>query len=328
MSELLIVNAEDVRNILNMPLCIDAVAEAMKALSNDTINVPLRSFAKLRDDKGVLAIMPGSSSNPPTFGLKVLSLLPQNPASNRPAIQGFTALFCHETGRTLSIIEAASVTAIRTAAASGVATRELARKDVETHGIVGTGVQCDTHASAILSARPNIQETRIWGRNFNKAQTRASELSSSLKAKIVAVKDIQDVSTCDVVSAVTASSEPLILNADVQDGAHINLVGSHTPNKREACSDTVARARLYVDVKSAALSEAGDILIPMKEGRITENDIVGEIGEVLNGQIPKRSSEDEVTLYKSLGNAAQDLLACWAVYEAAKEKGVGQWVTF
>jgi len=327
MSKVLFINETDVHQILTMDRCIDAVDGAMRALSSDAVNVPIRSFMSLPEDKGVMAVMPGAAAQPPFFGLKVLSLLPDNPNHGRPTIQGFSALFDHNTGELVSIVESASVTAIRTAAASGLATRELARPDVKSHGILGTGVQSVTHAQAILSARPGITKTLIWGRDFAKAQARAEELSDRLGIDCQAAEDIAEVCGCDVISAVTASAEPLIQYEFVQPGSHINLVGSHVPQKREACSDTLANAKIYVDVLKAALVEAGDLLIPMSEGRISAEDIQGEIGEVLLGKAPARQSVDDITLYKSLGNAAQDLFAAVATYQSACEQEIGQWVT-
>lgn len=303
---------------------MNAMAQAARALYTGHVGAPLRSFTPLAGERGVLAMMPAAAADPPVFGIKTLSLLPANPAEGRPAIQGLIALFNHHTGAPCAIIDGASVTAIRTAAASGLATRTLAKKGARTHGILGTGVQSLSHAEAVLTACPQLQETRIWGRDFNKAKAAANRLQEALKSPVVAVEDRANATRCDVVSAVTASPTPLIEHSNVCPGAHINLVGSHTPNKREACSQTMAQARLYVDGREAALSEAGDIVIPLAEGVINHDHIIAELGAVLSGEAQGRTTPDDITVYKSLGNAAQDLFAAWTLYCHAKQAGTGQ----
>lgn len=326
-TDLLILNRQDVETHLTMSLCIDAVDTAMRALSADKVISPLRSFAPIGEDRGVLALMPAATTNPPYFGVKTLSLLPANPSQGRPAIQGYVALFDQETGAPAALIDGVSVTAIRTAAASGLATRELARADVKSHGILGTGVQSYTHAKAILEARPDLERTLVWGRSQDKAETVARALSSELDRQVEAAS-LDEAVACDVISAVTATAEPLIEKPSIKPGAHINLVGSHTPKKREASSETIAAGRLYVDLKSSALKEAGDILIPMNEGLISEGHIVGEIGEVLLGGAPGRADASDITIYKSLGNAAQDLFAAAALLDAARKSDAGTRVEF
>lgn len=327
MQDLLILNAQDVKTFLPMTACIEAMAIAAKAVSNGDVNAPLRSFAHLPEDRGVLAMMPAAAADPPVFGIKAMSLLPDNPAAGRPLIQGFVALFHHETGAPCALVDGAAITAIRTAAASGLATQTLARKDARVHGILGTGIQAMTHAEAIAAACPQLEETRIWGRDFEKAKTVATALRDVLTSKVVAVEEREDALDCDIISTVTASAQPIVKRTDIQVGTHINIVGSHTPDKREVCSETLAAGCLYVDGAAAALKEAGDIVIPISEGSITPDHIIAELGEVLSGRATGRKSADDITLYKSLGNAAQDLFAAWTLYQRAKQVGAGQGVS-
>lgn len=317
-----IVNASEVRELLPMNECLDVMARAMQAASGGEVHVPPRTFMSLYDDSAILGLMPGSVRDPKIYGAKVVSLHYENPKAGLPAIQGFVALFDHDRGTPLAVIEGAEITAIRTAAASGMATRCLARGDACTHGIFGTGVQAVSHIEAIAAARP-ISETVIWGRDFAKAKALARDQSEKYDFHIRATDDAAEAGACDVISTVTASSQPVLEGQSVRDGAHVNLVGSHTPTAREADSDLVARGSVYADLLESLMNEAGDILIPLNEGRITKDNIRGEIGQVLNGDISGRSSNDEITIYKSCGNTAQDLFAAQAIYAKAVSENKG-----
>lgn len=327
MPDMLILNRDDVASLLPMSDAVLAMSAAMTAASQGEIDIPQRQFIPLGRGENSFGLMPVAAMAPPVFGLKAISLFPDNPASGLPAIQGFVTLFDQETGGPKAIIDGVSITAIRTAAASGLATRELARRDVRSHGILGTGVQAVAHAEVILSVCPDIEQTYIWGRSWAKAQELAAQLSHDLKHPVSAGSR-EEAAGCDVISAVTGSATPLIETHQVRDGSHINLVGSHTPDKREACSELIARGRVFVDLRSSALVEAGDILIPLQEDRISEAHILGEIGEVVSRKIDGRRTTTDVTIYKSLGNAAQDLFAAAWILEAALSQGVGQRVEF
>ena len=324
---MLVINRSDVLSLLPMTEAVLAMSAAMTAISQGDIEVPQRQFIPLGRDGNSFGLMPVAANAPPVFGLKAISLFPENPTSGLPAIQGFVSLFDQETGEPKAIIDGVSITAIRTAASSGLATRELARRDVRTHGILGTGVQAVAHAEAILSVRPDIEQTYIWGRSRVKARELAAQLSHDLNHPVSAGSR-EEAAGCDVISAVTGSATPVIESDQVSDGSHINLVGSHTPDKREACSELIARGRVFVDLRSSALIEAGDVLIPLREGKISEAHILGEIGEVISRKIDGRRTTTDVTIYKSLGNAAQDLFAAAWILEAALSKDVGQRVEF
>jgi ornithine cyclodeaminase len=317
-----IINAEEVRRLLPMSHCVDAMAEAMQAASDGTASVPHRLVMPLPDDKGFLFVMPGAASGPGVYGVKIISQHPDNPVRGQPAIQGFVALFDHDTGAPEAIIDGAGITAIRTAAASGLATRHLAKSDARTHGVLGTGVQAIAHTEAIAAVAP-IEETLIWGRNADKAAAVATEQAKASGLRIRACDDQSEVAGCDVVSAVTGSEEPVILCDWLRSGAHINLVGAHTPTTREADSDLMAKASVFVDLIDSALSESGDILIPIEEGRFDRAHIRGEIGQVVSGQLDGRRSPEEITIYVSLGITAQDLYAAHAIYVAALETSTG-----
>jgi ornithine cyclodeaminase/alanine dehydrogenase-like protein (mu-crystallin family) len=317
-----IINRQEVERLLPMATCIDVMADAMRAASGGAVAMPLRLFTPLADGSGSFGLMPGSTLDPPFFGAKVISLLPGNPAKGLPMVQGYVSLFEHETGKPVALIEGASVTAIRTAAASGLATRELAREDARTHGIFGTGVQAVTHIDAVSCAR-DIRKIVVWGRDPAKTRQFARRQSERAQVEVTATEDPQEAAGCDIVSTVTAASEPILCGDWLRPGCHLNLVGVHTPEAREADTRAIERSRVYVDFMESALSEAGDILLPIGEGAIDQAHILGEIGQVLAGAVPGRTGDTDITLYKSLGIVAQDLFAAAHIYARALEEAAG-----
>ena len=317
-----IINRQEVERLLPMAACIDVLADAMQAASSGAVSMPLRLFTPLADGGGSFGLMPGSALDPPFFGAKVISLLPGNPAKGLPMVQGYVSLFDHESGKPVALIEGALVTAIRTAAASGLATRVLARKDARTHGIFGTGVQAVTHIDAVNCAR-DIAEILVWGRDADKTKQFARQQSERVQVDVRATDDPAEAAGCDVVSTVTAATRPILEGDWLRPGCHLNLVGVHTPEAREADTGAIVRSRVYVDLMESAMNEAGDILVPMGEGAIDRAHILGEIGQVLAGEIPGRTGDSEITLYKSLGIVAQDLFVAAHIYAGALEDGAG-----
>ena len=319
---MLIINRKEVERLLPMADCIDAMAEAMRAASSGAVSMPPRLFTTLADDSGLLGLMPGSVLDPPFFGAKVISLRFDNPAKGLPTVQGYVSLFDHGTGTPVALIEGSSVTAIRTAAASGLATRELARQDARTHGIFGTGVQAVTHIDAVSSVR-GIGRVIVWGKDAGKTRRFAAQQAVRTGLEVRATEDPAEAAACDVVSTVTAATEPVLMGEWLQPGSHVNLVGVHTPDAREADTATVRRSRVYVDLMESAMNEAGDLLVPLGEGAISAAHILGEVGQVLTGAVPGRTAEADITLYKSLGIVAQDLYVAAHIYARAREDGAG-----
>jgi len=306
---MLVIDADRVRELLTMPACIAAVDRAMRAASRGDIDAPPRLWMPIAgSDDALFGLMPGSTTDLDVYGAKILSLHPANAAAGRPTIQGFVALFDRESGTPRALVDGASLTAIRTAAASGVATRALARGDARSHGILGTGVQALTHIDAITAVRP-IERVVIWGRNADTAKRIARSRSEQTDLEVVAADDPREAAACDVVSTVTAAREPVLQGRWLRPGTHVNLVGAHEADAREADSDLIASSRVYVDLLESAMNEAGDLLIPVAEGRISAEHIVGEIGALLDDRIEGRRNDDETTVYKSLGIVAQDLFA-------------------
>ena len=308
-----IIDATQVRACLPMSQCIDAMATAMRAVSDGTLSMPLRTVMPLVDKSAYFAVMPGSLAEPLVYGAKVISLHPANAAVGRPTIQGFVALFDHQTGEPMALVDGASITAMRTAAVSGLATRQLARSDATTLGLFGYGVQASSHLEAICAVR-DIREVKVWGRSFERSLEFARQHSTPDSPRIVAVDDPGEAAACDVVCTITASAEPVVRGQWVRPGAHVNLVGAHAPKAREADTALIKAARVYVDSLDSGFSEAGDILLPLGEGAIDRSHVLGEIGAVLAGRVTGRTSPQDVTVYKSLGIVAQDLVAAHAVY--------------
>jgi len=306
-----VVDAATVERILSMNDCIELMDRTQQALSRGDVRIPLRSGIAVADGRGSLLMMPGESGD--VFGAKLLSVFPEN--VEQPAIQGAVLLFDANHGAPLALLDAASITAIRTAAASGAATRALARDDPETLVLLGCGVQAASHLDAMLAVRP-FRRVLVWGPNPERARAFARDHGSRRGVPVDAAEDARSaVRQGDVICAVSAAREPLIFAADLKPGCHLNLVGAHTPDAREADSATLARARVFTEITEFALAEAGDLLLAIADGTFNADDIAGEIGDVLAGRIAGRTGPDEITLYKSLGNVAQDLAAASYVAE-------------
>lgn len=323
-----VISAQQVRQLMSMQDCISVMADAMGAWSRGELDVPLRQFHSLGDREGSLyGHMPGIARGLNAYGAKLISLHPANPARGTPTIQGFIALFDYQDGRPLAIIDAAEVTALRTAAASGLATQQLSNVDASTCGIFGTGVQASSHIDAMCAVRP-VSEVRIWGRNPERAKDFAAAEAKRTGLAIHAVDSPADAGACDLVCTVTASTTPVLLGEWVSPGAHINLVGAHSLDTREADSALMARAAVYVDSLSATLQEGGDVMLPIEEGVVSTDYVRGEIGEVVNGTVTGREAAEQVTLYNSLGMTAQDLFAASRLLHLAEQENIGSLVEF
>ena len=317
-----VIDGIEVRKLLPMEECIDVMEAAMLAASSGNVAMAPRLALSLVGQSAHFGLMPGFSAELNMYGAKVISLHPSNAAKGLPSVQGLIALFDYENGEPVAIIEGGQITAIRTAAASGLATRLLGREDAQTCGIFGTGVQAVSHISAMAAVRP-VREFVIWGRTEAKAHALVKELTDRYEAIFRVTREPEDAAACDIICTVTRSVEPLIHGEWVQPGAHVNLVGAHLPTAREADTSLMQRAAIYTDLMESARNEAGDILIPVSEGALAWEDVRGEIGCVINGEILGRQSDEEVTIYKSLGIIAQDLFAACSVLEKALTTGVG-----
>jgi ornithine cyclodeaminase len=302
-----------------MEACIDLMASTMVSVSRGEAEMPLRSVVGLGNTENAFIVMPGAALRPPAFGSKLLSIFPRN--STLPTIQGLIVVFDADDGRPVAVVDAVSVTALRTAAASGMATRALAREDATTLAILGCGVQAESHLEAMRAVR-SIKRVWVWGRSRDKAQAFAERHRDRSGIEIVATPDAKSaVEQADIICTVTGSPSPVLEGRWLKAGAHLNLVGAYTPTTREVDTEAIRRSRLFVEIREFALREAGELLIPIAQGVLTADHIAGEIGAVVAGSVRGRTGPDEITAYKSLGNVAQDLAtAAYAQQQAAKGK--------
>ncbi len=328
--EVRVLNGDEVARLLTMPECIRVMRDALAALARGEALVPLRTVMRVPGVGGFLGLMPGYISphegREGALGMKAVSVFPGNATRGIDTHQGAVLLFEADTGRLSALMDGAAITAIRTAAVSGVATDLLARRDAGELAILGAGVQARTHLEAIAAVRP-LRRVRIWSRNPEHAAALASELRPRFKFPIEAAASAEAaVRGADIVATVTASPEPILQRGWLKEGAHINAVGSSIPTTREIDTATMAAARLFVDRRESALAEAGDLLIPMREGAVTGDHIQAELGEVIIGKNPGRRSPGELTLFKSLGLAVEDVASAAYIADRARETGAGQTV--
>ena len=324
----IVVDQRTVARCLPMSDCIDLMAETQISLSRKEAQVPQRAIQPVGSNGGAFCVMPGETRIPAVFGAKLISVFPRNTAIGEAAIRGGILLFEPDHGAPIALVDASAVTAIRTAAASGMATRALADENASVLGLLGCGVQAVTHLEAMLAVRP-VEKVRVWGRSIAKAEAFAQAQGERYELSIEAVADAEDaVRGADLLCTVTGSHQPVLQGAWISPGCHLNLVGAHTPTSREVDTEAIRRSRVYVEVIEFALNEAGDLIIPIEAGDISETHIVGEIGAVVSGELPGRDGPEEITLYKSLGNTAQDLAAAHHVYQQARAAGLGETVAF
>jgi ornithine cyclodeaminase len=325
--KILILDSNQIRELLPMPECIELMADALSALARGEVFQPLRTITRPPDARGLLGLMPAyRSGEHGAFGLKAICVFPGNPARGKDAHQGAVMLFSRETGELLALMNASEITAIRTAAVSAVATRLLAREDAEVLAIIGAGVQARTHLAALACVRP-IKEARVACRNFEHAQQLAAEMQLSFPIEPVRTNE-EAVRGADVIVTATSSLEPVINKDWISPGAHVNAIGTHSPNSREVDSGTMSVARIFVDRRESAINESGDYLLAAKEGVVTPESILGEIGELLIGTKAGRSYETDITLFKSLGLAIEDVVSADYLYHKAKAQQAGTWNDF
>ncbi|HEY8849148.1 MAG TPA: ornithine cyclodeaminase family protein, partial [Thermoanaerobaculia bacterium] len=306
--------------LLTFPECIDVMAEALSALARGEVHQPLRSIVRAQGAPGFLGLMPAYRGGArPAWALKEICLFPGNPARGLDTHLGAVILHSGDTGEPLAVMNASAITAIRTAAVSALATKLLAREDAATLAIIGAGVQARSHLHAIPVVR-KIREIRICSR------TRA-HAEAMLQNNAHVTNSVEDaVRGADIIVTATSSKEPVIRREWIAPGAHINAVGSSVATAREIDSATMAAASLFVDRRESTINESGDYLMAVRDGAKPE--IRAEIGEILIGTAKGRTSREEITLFKSLGIAIEDLASAQFLYDKAKAAGAGTWVDF
>jgi ornithine cyclodeaminase len=322
------VNHQEVQKWLPMHECVDVMADVFKMLARSKAVNPLRSIMWLPDKTGLIGMMPAFLEDSQVMGLKAISVFPGNHATEYDSHQGTVILFETQNGRLLAMMDAGKITAIRTAAVSGVATRLLASTDAENLAILGSGVQAAAHLDAMRAVR-NIRRVRVWSRNLDHAQSFARRESARFSLSIEAAESAEGaVEGADIICTVTSSTDPILKGDWIAPGTHINAVGSSVPFARELDTAAVVKSKLFVDRRESTLNEAGDFLFPQKEGVIDDAHILGEIGDILLGSVNGRQSSNDITLFKSLGLAVEDVAAAHFIYQKLSNQGAGRWVEF
>lgn len=321
---MLIITESVVEEHLSLPECISAMREVMMAVSRGETTLPIRTYMPIPDQPGKMAIMPGTVEQPgPCYGIKLVCKYVRPEGSPYGTHVGMVLVFDSEKGLPLAMIEGASLTAIRTSAASAMATDLLAKPEVNSLAILGYGEQALRHVRSMLAVR-DVENIRVWGRDILKAEAFCERMSRETGRAMTAVATAHEcVADVDLICTTTASKTPILEGSWLKPGCHVNLVGAAIPTSTEADTDLVKRSRFFVDYKPAAMAAAGELLNAIAEGSVTEGHVAGEIGQVASGDVEGRRSPEDITVYKSLGVSAQDLAAGHKLYEIARKNGFG-----
>jgi ornithine cyclodeaminase len=310
-----VIEREEVARRLTYDICIPIVRQAMIAFSRGETRQHLRSIIPLAQGH-LFGIMPGALGENGVFGAKLISVFPENFAKGRQSHQGVVVLFEPESGAPVCVVHAGEITAIRTAAASVVATEVLARQDASRMAILGYGEQAATHARALLKVR-KIEAVRVWGRSPQRAESFCQRMSAELGIPFSSATDVQDaVREADIICTVTGAQEPVLKGAWVRPGTHVNLVGSSMAGPVEVDSEFVVRSRFIADSREGVIRQGAEFLRAKAAGMVGDAHVVAEIGQVLAGDVVGRRSDQDITAYKSLGHVVQDLASAWALYSS------------
>lgn len=329
---MLILNAHEVRKALPMREAIEAMKQAYASLSGGEAEVPLRTRLSIPSHDALAIFMPAyvHTAEADALAVKVVNIFPQNPARGLPYIQAVVLAFDAASGNVSAMLEGSSLTAIRTGAGSGAAIDLLARKDSKVVTVFGAGAQGRTQLEAACSVR-NIEKAWVFDSNMERAEAFAKEMAgqgaipSALEPAPSAQAAVKD---ADIICTATTSTTPVFADADLKPGVHISAIGSYTPEMAEVPAETIARASVFVDSRSAVLAEAGDLIQPIQKGLISESHVRAELGEIILGRKAGRQSDEEVTYFKSVGVAVQDAIAAQLALKNAKAMGLGQEIEF
>ncbi len=320
----LLLTDRDVVDLLPVDSCIDIMADALRSVSDGSAQLPLRTILRLSGGVNAFGTMPATVAD--AIGAKVITVFPGNSDTPFDSHVGVVLLFGAQHGELLAIADASSITAIRTAAVSGLATRLLARPDAHDLAILGAGVLALPHLDAIRAVR-EVRRVRVWSRSVGRAREWAARAEEARGIRIEVCDAAQQaVDGADMVCTITASRVPVLESAWLAPGVHVNAVGASLPHARELDSATVASARFFVDRRESTLAESGDFLVPRSEGLITDSHIVAELGDLVTGRALGRTSASERTVFKSLGLAVEDVAALRVLYDRATASGRGTFI--
>jgi alanine dehydrogenase len=304
---------------------ISVMEGALDRFSSGSVRQPLRSVVEIASRHAFFGVMPAFiDGGQPSLGTKLVSVYHSNLEKGLPSHLATIVLFDVDTGALQAVLDGRYITEARTAAASAVSAKHLARKDARVLAVLGSGIQARSHIEALARVRP-IEEIRVWGRSAANVRKLFDEIAAATRPRLVAAASVEEaVRGADVIALVTASREPVLFKSMVPAGAHICAVGACRPDQREMDTALVRSGRLFVDSRTGALAEAGDIVIPIKEGAIDAAHIAGEIGDVCGGRVQGRRETGEITIFKSLGMAVEDVAAAHLAFERASERGLGR----
>lgn len=315
-------SGDDLKAILTMEKCIDAMKSAFRALSSGEASMPLRTGLEMEADNATALFMPVYLPGISKVCVKTVTMARNNPAKGLPLIHAMIMVFDSSTGVPLAVMDGEVITAMRTGAVSGLATSLLARRDASTAAIIGTGTQGETQLEAVCKVR-NIRKAYVFDMQADRANAFAMKMEEKLNIEVVAAGSAATLQNADVICTATSSNTPVFEDFHIKSGTHINGVGSYKPDMAEIPPKTIARAKVVVDQMQGCLAEAGDLIQPIQQGIITQDHIHGELGELVTGKIASRENDDEITVFKSVGVAVQDLITANLVLKIAQEKDLG-----
>jgi ornithine cyclodeaminase len=326
--KLIVLGERDVYDLLPIADCIAVMEDAFRTVAAGNFAQPARLIAWLPDGHGAIGSMPAYLGDPDALAVKVITVFPENRAAGLESHQGSVLLHETQTGRPLAIVHAGAVTAIRTAAVSALAARILSNPQASRLALLGSGTQARTHLEAMRAIRP-IERVIVWSRTADHARAFAREESARHGTNIEVVQSASDaVSGCDIICTLTAATAPVFEGAWLEPGMHVSAAGSSVPPFRELDAEAVKRARLFVDNRDCVLSEADDLRVPIAEGAITAKHILGDLGELVTAKVSGRTSPDDVTLFKSVGMAVEDVATARELYARAQTRGRGTRVEY
>jgi len=324
---MLLLTERDVRALLPMPDLIAAMERALAAFSAGEVTQPVRTVLEIGADRAYFGVMPAALDRSAVVGAKLVTVYERNHARGLPSHLATILLLDHETGAPKALLDGRYITEARTAAVSAVSVKRLARDEARVLGIIGSGVQARSHLEAIRHVR-QLDDVRVWSPSVEHRDRAAAQMRESTRLAVRAVATAREAARgANVVVLATSSKTPVVASEDIADGAHVVGVGACRPDQREMPTDLIVRARVFVDSRTGALAESGDLLIPIREGAITDAHIAGELGSLVAGQAAGRSSASQVTVFKSLGMAVEDLVAAELTVERARAAGRGQQVS-
>ncbi len=326
--KIIVLNEADMRRVFSMKDAVQADKDALELYSEGKSNIPLRANLDVPEHEGQSLYMYGYAAPAHALGVKIVSVYPKNIEKGLTSVPATMVLVNSETGEVCSILDGTYLTRIRTGAVSGAATDELARKDSKVFALFGTGGQAETQLEAVLTVR-RIELVKVFDISEERAQSFAARMSErfgkEFGVKIIAASTAAEaLEDADIITAVTTSKKAVFDGRLVKKGAHINGVGSYTPEMAEIDEYTVVNAdKVYVDTRDGAINESGDLIQPIKRGVFSAERVTGELGEIFCGKIPGRQSEDEITFFETTGTAVLDIVTAQRIYECAISKGIG-----